>query len=235
MVQAMNGEITYGTSRIPYIVKFSDRKTLGITVTPEGEVSLHAPVGTTITQIEDKLRKRARWIIKQQLYFRSFGERTPEKKFISGESHYYLGRQYILRVSEGKCNSAKYKGRCFEVVCTSKSKAMLLMKEWYRKRAKIKFAEIAEPIIGRFAKYGVSPSSLYIQEMNNRWGSCTPKGKIILNTELIKAPKPCIEYVITHELCHLVHNDHTKAFFELLQTEMPDWERWKVKLEKIMY
>ena len=85
-----------------------------------------------------------------------------------------------------------------------------------------------------FEKYGVAPSSLYIQEMDNRWGSCTPKGKIILNTQLIRAPRPCIEYVITHELCHLLHPDHTKAFWELLQKEMPDWERWKNKLERFM-
>ena len=85
-----------------------------------------------------------------------------------------------------------------------------------------------------FEKYGVTPSSLYIQEMENRWGSCTPKGKIILNAQLIKVPRPCIEYVITHELCHLVHPDHTKAFWELLQKEMPDWERWKNKLERFM-
>ena len=64
--------------------------------------------------------------------------------------------------------------------------------------------------------------------------SCTPKGKIILNAQLIKVPRPCIEYVITHELCHLVHPDHTKAFWELLQKEMPDWERWKNKLERFM-
>ena len=83
-------------------------------------------------------------------------------------------------------------------------------------------------------KYNARPSAIYIQEMGNRWGSCTPKGKIILNTELIKAPKPCIEYVITHELCHLLHHDHTKAFFELLEAEMPDWKRWKNKLEKFM-
>ena len=108
------------------------------------------------------------------------------------------------------------------------------MKNWYREHAKIKFAEIAEPIITRFAKYGAKPSAIYIQEMENRWGSCTPKGKIILNTELIKAPKPCIEYVITHELCHLLHHDHTKAFFELLEVEMPDWKRWKNKLESFM-
>ena len=234
MVQTMSGEIIYGTLAIPYNVRFSDRKTLGITVTPEGEVILNAPVGTSHKKIEEKLIKRAGWIVKQQNYFLSFGERMPQKQYISGESHYYLGKQYMLRVTEGKPNSAKYKGRYFEVVCTPKSKAADLMKDWYRQRAKIKFAEIAEPIICRFAKYGVAPSSLYIQEMENRWGSCTPKCKIILNTELIKAPKPCIEYVITHELCHLIHRDHTKAFFELLETEMPDWKRWKDKLERSM-
>jgi predicted metal-dependent hydrolase len=140
----------------------------------------------------------------------------------------------MLRITEGKPNYARYRGRYFEVVCSPKSKAAELMKVWYRERAKTKFAEIAEPIINRFVKYGVAPTSIYIQEMENRWGSCTPKGKIILNTELIKTPKHCIEYVITHELCHLVHRDHTKAFYELLSKEMSDWERWKKKLETMM-
>jgi predicted metal-dependent hydrolase len=71
--------------------------------------------------------------------------------------------------------------------------------------------------------------------MATRWGSCTNMGKIILNTELIKAPRPCIEYVITHELCHLLHRSHTKEFYDLLSTEMPDWKRWKIKLEVFMY
>jgi len=235
MVQTMSGEIIYGTISIPYTVNFSNRKSLGISVTPDGKVFLNAPVDAGKSQIEEKLRKRAGWVVKQQLYFRSFGKCTPEKKFISGESHYYLGKQYILRVTEGKPNSVRYKGHCFEVVCSPKSKAAELMREWYRERAKIKFAEIAEPVIQRFKKYGVAPSSIFIQSMSNRWGSCTPKGKMILNIELIKAPKPCIEYVITHELCHLIHRDHTKTFFELLKIEMPDWERWKKKLEMMMY
>lgn len=230
----MSGEITFGTTVIPYRVVFTDRRTLGISVLPTVEVVLQAPCDVTREQIEAKLTKRAAWIIKQQNYFLSFGERTPAKKYISGESHYYLGKQYLLRVTEGKPNSAKYKGRYFEVICSPKSKAEELMREWYRERAKIKFAEIAEPIITRFKRYGVKPSSIYIQEMEARCGSCTPKGKIILNTELIKAPKPCIEYVITHELCHLVHRDHTKAFFELLETEMSDWKRWKERLETFM-
>jgi len=64
--------------------------------------------------------------------------------------------------------------------------------------------------------------------------SCTPKGKIILNPELIKAPKGCIEYVIIHELCHLIHHDHTQKFIDLQSKEMKDWEKWKMKLEKLL-
>lgn len=230
----MEEEIIFGSKKILYNIKFSKRKTLGIKVYPTGCVEVLAPIDATSEAIEQRVLKRVRWIVRQQNYFKQLGERSPEKRFISGESHYYLGRQFLLRVEEGKPNSVRYKGRYFEVVCTPKSKAKELMKEWYREHAKDKFAEYAEPIIAKFAKYGVAPSSLYIQEMENRWGSCTPRGKIILNTRLIMAPRPCIEYVITHELCHLLHPDHTNAFWELLQTEMPDWERWKNKLERFM-
>lgn len=227
--------VIYGTSLIQYVVWYADRKTLGITVHPDGLVIIKAPIDTPKEVIKEKVSKRASWILKQQVFFKSFGNRMPERRYISGESHLYLGKQYLLRVTEGKPNSVCFKGRCFEIVCIPKSKAGTLMQEWYKERSKVKFAEIAEPIIQRFKKYEVEPTSIYIQSMSNRWGSCTPKGKIILNVELIKAPKPCIEYVITHELCHLLHRDHTKAFYELLAKEMPDWERWKNKLEKLLY
>lgn len=230
----MTKKMIYGSTAIEYEVVFSGRKTLGITVLPDGKVIVKAPVGVRMEAVEEKVYKRASWIVRQQDYFRSFGEKKPQKRFVSGESHYYLGRQYILRITEGKPNSAKYKGHYFEVICTPSSKAKELMKAWYRERAKIKFAEIAEPIIQRFKLLGYSPSSLHIQEMRHRWGSCTSTGKIILNTELVKAPVPCIQYVVTHELCHLVHRDHTAAFFDLLTKEMPDWQRWKNKLECFM-
>ena len=230
----MENKIIFGSHKITYNIKSSNRKTLGIKVYPSGNVEILSPIDISKEIIEQHILKRAPWILRQQNYFKQLGEQTPPKRYISGESHYYLGRQFILQIEEGKPNSVKYKGRCFEIVCSPKTKAKELMKDWYKSHAKIKFAEYAEPIIARFSKYGVEPSSLYIQEMENRWGSCTPKGKIILNTRLIMAPRPCIEYVITHELCHLLHPNHTKAFWELLQKEMPDWERWKNKLERFM-
>jgi len=224
-------EIVFGQTVIPYTVIRSRRKTLGIAVSPDCRVTVKAPADVTDEQIENKVAKRVSWIVKQQRYFQSFDEKIPPRHYVSGESHLYLGRQYILRVTEGWPDSIQFKGRSFEIVCSKKTRAGLLMKAWYKVRAKTIFAEIAEPIIQRFKKYGVEPAGFTIQQMANRWGSCTPKGKIILNTALIKAPKPCIEYVIVHELCHLIHRNHTKAFFTLLAREMPDWERWKKRLD----
>ena len=230
----MTDKCNWGEHEINYAITYSNRSTIGILVMPNKEVHIKAPEGSELTLIREKVYKRAGWILKQWRYFDAFGEPSPPKMYLSGESHSYLGRQYMLKVVDGEENRAKYKGRYFEVVCSDRANVAQLMKAWYKERAKVKFAEIAKPIIARFSKYGVEPCSLTIQEMNNRWGSCTVKGKITLNTELIKAPKPCVEYVITHELCHLIHHDHTKAFFELLETEMHDWKRWKNKLEQYM-
>ncbi|NQW75877.1 MAG: M48 family metallopeptidase, partial [Cytophagales bacterium] len=134
----------------------------------------------------------------------------------------------------GKEESVKLKGKFIEVTASEKSRAKDLLKDWYLQNAQIKFHAFAAPLIDKFKKHKVEPSSVVILEMPTRWGSCTPKGKIILNPELIKAPKGCIEYVIIHELCHLIHLDHTQKFLDLQTREMNDWEKWKMKLEKLL-
>lgn len=230
----MTNFIQFGSKKIDFQLSFVDRKSLGITITPEMEVIVKAPFNTSLVKVKEKIKKRAAWIIKQQNFFLGFYPKTPKRKYISGETHLYLGRQYRLKVTLGKKNEVKYKGRFIEVITKDKKKAKELLHEWYRIKAKEKFAEIAEPHIQQFKKHKVSPKGLFIQEMKTRWGSCTTKGKIILNPELIKAPKTCIEYVIVHELCHLVHHNHTQKFIDLQTKEMPDWEKWKLKLEDIL-
>ena len=109
-----------------------------------------------------------------------------------------------------------------------------MVDDWYLQNAKNKLHVIAEELIEKFKKYNVEPTSIVLREMPTRWGSCTAKGKIILNPELIKAPKGCIEYVIIHEICHLIHHDHTQKFLDLQTREMPYLEKWKMKLEKLL-
>tara|TARA_R110001599_G_scaffold280408_1_gene481614 strand:+ start:11436 stop:12131 length:696 start_codon:yes stop_codon:yes gene_type:complete len=230
----MMNSIQFGSKKIEYQLLFSSRKTLGITVTPDMQVIVKAPENTPNEKVEEKVRKRAAWIIKQQSYFLSFHPKTPARRYVNGETHLYLGRQYRLNVKIGSKESVKYKGRFIEVTAKDNSRVKDLVNKWYRDHAKRKFSEIAEPIIADFKKHKVEPSELYIQDMPKRWGSCTPKGKIILNPELIKAPRACIEYVIIHELCHLIHHDHTQKFFDLQTKQMPDWVKWKDRLEEIM-
>ena len=230
----MIAAIQFGSRMIDFRLEYSDRKSLGITVTPEMEVLVKAPVDTAMEKVKDKIRKKAPWIIKQQSFFLSFQPKTPQRKYISGETHLYLGRQYRLQIQIGKEESVRLKGKFIEVTASEKIRAKDLLIDWYLQHARIKFPAIAATLIGKFKKYKVEPSSIVLRNMPTRWGSCTPKGKIILNPELIKAPKGCIEYVIIHELCHLIHHDHTRKFLDLQTKEMKDWEKWKMKLERLL-
>ena len=230
----MTDSLQFGSCVIEYTLAFTARKTLGITVTPEMDVIVKAPQDTPLEKIRQHVKMKAPWIIKQLSFFLSFHPKTPTRKYVSGETHLYMGRQYQLKVTLSKKNEVKYQGRFIEVFTAEKENAEILLTRWYKKRAEIKFTEIAEPLVEKFKKYNVVPKGIYIREMPRRWGSCTAKGKVILNPELIKAPRPCIEYVIIHELCHLIHHDHTNRFFELQSKEMPDWRRWKDALEKLL-
>lgn len=233
MGQVKDG-IQYGSVFIGYDVEFVRRKTLGIRVLPDGSVLVKAPSDVTLQQIREKVHKRAGWILRQKRFFEAFGIPTTGRRYVSGESHLYLGRQYMLRVIESNTNAVHYQNNILEIECRHKKDAGVLLQTWYRQRANVKFQEYAVLIMEHFSVYGVKPRQISIRKMDRRWGYCTVNGDIFLNPQLIRAPKGCIEYVIIHEMCHLVHRNHTKDFYALLAKEMPHWEKWKTKLEKIM-
>ncbi len=237
----MTEAIQFGSRTIDFRLEYSDRKSLGVTVTPEMEVLVKAPTDTSLEKVKEKIRKKAPWIIKQQSFFLSFQPKTPTRKYISGESHLYLGRQYRLKVINDKLKvkreEVKLKGQFLEVFTLDISKAKELLGKWYSEKANEKIKPLAEELFNDFIlknNLSLITFNFSLRNMPTRWGSCTPKGKIILNPELIKAPKGCIEYVIIHELCHLKHHDHTQKFFDLQAKEMKDWEKWKMKLEKLL-
>lgn len=226
--------IDFGSKRIDFALEFSDRKSLGITVTPDLYVTVKAPMETSLEKVKARLKKKAPWIIKQQSFFLSFHPKTPARKFVRGETHLYLGKQYRLKIIIDDDEIVKLKGKFIEVKTTERSKVKDLVQKWYLQNAKSKFHLFAYELIQNFKEYKVEPASIVLRDMSMRWGSCTPKGKLILNPELIKAPKGCIEYVIIHELCHLIYRNHSQKFFDLQTKEMPDWIKWKMKLEKLL-
>lgn len=227
----MKKTIRYGSQKIEFDLRFNHRKTLGITVTPEMEVIVTAPLKASMKRINALVAKRAPWILKQQSFFLAFYPKQPPKRYISGETHLYLGRQYRLKIRKGRREEVKLHGRFIDVSCIKQLRVKQLLKSWYLYLAELKFVSLLD----KWAEdFDILPPKVAIREMPKRWGSCTVNGKVILNPELIKAPTGCIEYVIVHELCHLVHRNHSQKFIMLQSKIMPDWERWKMRLERLL-
>ncbi|HWK03800.1 MAG TPA: SprT family zinc-dependent metalloprotease [Puia sp.] len=223
--------IRYGAVDIEYALVFNVRKTLGIRVFPDCRVQVVAPLQTDISTIEEKIRTKAAWIIRQQRAYQSFLPHTPERLFVNGETHLYFGRQYKLRVEHCLVDKVKlFRGRLI-ICCRQVSDPKNVLNKWYKEKAVTHFHEILQKILLQFKDRIISKPILQVRAMHKRWGSCTPSGRIILNPELIKASRGSIEYVIIHELCHLVYRNHTKAFYRLQEKVMPDWKKWKEKLE----
>ena len=228
----MNGAIHYGDSRIDYRLLFCRRKTMEIAVHPDGSVVVKAPENTAVEQIEKKLGKRARWVIKQRLYFKQFQPRTPPRCYVNGETHLYLGRQYRLRSAKGKENSVRLSSGYFHVTTRSKptpEKIKRLLDLWYLEKACIQFADSLSRCHRKFTEEPYP--QLSVRKMRRRWGSLSLRGRLTLNVDLIRAPKECIDYVITHELCHFKHHNHGPRFYRLLDSIMPDWKKVKHRLE----
>lgn len=230
----MEHQLTFGSRLIHFTLNYKERKSLGIKVHPDGKVEVLSPLTATQAEVLQKVRQKASWIIRQLDYFDSYKPATPARRFVNGETHLYLGRQYRLKIVSDVENAVKaYRGQMWmHAVDTEPEALKQQLNKWYKQRAIIVFNELLEEALPKFNRYKVKVSSLSIRHMRKRWGSCTPAGKIMLNTELIKAPKGCIEYVIVHELAHLVHHNHTKAFQSLLSRILPDWQKWKERLER---
>lgn len=230
--------LQYGEHQIDFTVVRRERKTLEIAVEPDMSVVVTAPLDAAVEAIEAKVRKRAAWIMRQQRFFAQFMPRTPERQYVAGETHLYLGRHYRLKVVP-HIQAAVKLIRGFIVVHTHQPARPEVTRElveaWYRERGHVKFAERLEITLQRFPlPEAFRPKGLIIRQLEQRWASMSPSGRLLVNRRLIQAPVDAIDYVITHELCHLAHPHHGAAFFELLDSVLPDWRRRKERLERFM-
>ncbi len=235
--EPVRGTVHYAGQSINYRVRQTARKTLAISVNSDGDVEVAAPNGTNQAAIERRLLRRAGWIVQQVRYFDQFRPRTPKRRYVGGETHLYLGRQYRLKIEEGEVDGVRLQNGFFRVaVCGEASPERIgsLLAGWYRERANTKLTERFEAVTARFARLLPDSPTLVVKSMQRRWGSYSAKGRITLNIDLVRAPPPCIDYVIVHELAHGRHPNHGRAFYDLMSHMMPDWERRKLALERIL-
>lgn len=233
----MHRSFTYAGHVLPYRVKFSGRGTLSISVLPDGAIEVIAPRGTTGHEVQLRLRKRGRWIVRQRRYFEQFQPRTPERKYVGGETHLYLGCQYQLKRIDAEREEVKLRSGLLCVMVRERAgseRLQELVKEWYRSKAEVKLRERFDATRRKFKRLIATTPELLLRPMKLRWGSHTPAGRIILNYDLVRAPSPCIDYVVAHELAHVVHPNHGAAFFRLLESVVPDWQHRKQRLERLL-
>lgn len=237
-----SGRVFYGDEAISFsVVERSARKTLGIEVHPDGRVLVLTPRNCDDATIDEKVRLRARWISRQLAMFARYERHTAPRQYLSGESHRYLGRQYRLRVRASDLSVISE-----QVTLTRNNmivsgpgvlppeKVKELLHRWYLGRARELFEVVLTEVFHWFGRRGFSKPRVSVREMRSRWGSLSPGGQMTMNSRLIQAPRPCIEYVIVHELCHLVHRDHGSEFFSTLGQVMPDWPARKQRLEEAL-
>ena len=229
----MTGTLTWGTNTIRYEVCFlASRQTLAIEVHPDSRVLVRAPLDCPEALIAERVQKRAAWISRQLAEFDRYRPRTPARQYVNGESHLYLGRQYRLKLISEEAASVKLTRGQLLVALPGEpdpERIKALLHRWYLDRARAVFSDVLDASLRQF-KFVEQPR-LSVRVMKSRWGSLSPAGTMTLNVNLVRAPRPCIEYVVTHELCHTSHRDHDARFFKLLSQVMPDWEQRKQRLE----
>ena len=225
-------EYKYGSKIIKAEIQYSNRKTLDLRVFPEGNVIVTAPLNTVDYKILEKVKLKSKWILQQQRTFELYKPFTAEKLYIPGETHRYLGRQYKLvinKIKKGRTSFNLSKG--LMTITTKSNDTEKLINQYYKLKADEVFGKILSDLLIEFPIFTTYNISLKHKMLKKRWGSCSTDGNILLNTELIKASKNCIEYVILHELCHLINPNHSKAFYNLLTELLPNWQKIKNKLE----
>jgi len=230
--------LRYAGLAIPFHVQFRARKLLAITVHPEMKLEVSAPREAALDRVLAKVEKQARWIVRQWRFFEQYRPPQPGRRYVSGETHVYLGRQYRLKVKVGTNEGVKLIGRFLHVLVNNwedAERVRKLLEDWYRAHAQRVFAHRLQGCLelARSLRLATNPN-LLIRKMKKRWGSCTKAGNILLNLELVKVPVHCIDYVIVHELCHLKAHNHGKEFYRLLSRCLPDWAARKKRLESIV-
>lgn len=232
---ALRRLLEFGETTIEYDVTFAERKTLAIDVHPDLQVTVAAPEGTSLAVIDGRVRRRAPWILRQQRELELYLPHTPPKRFVSGETHRYLGRQYRLKVTEGERTWVKLTRGYLHVTTAAKADTDTVrqqVEDWYLKQARRVFQERVDVMLPRFRQLDIATPELTIKSLDARWGSCSDAGVITLNLKLIQVPKPYIDYVIVHELCHLLEHNHSRRFYLLLDRTMPDWHERRKQLNE---
>ncbi|MCZ8517562.1 SprT family zinc-dependent metalloprotease [Paenibacillus filicis] len=213
-----------------YIIQRSaKRRKLTITVERDRSIVVHAPEGTSDEKIQQVVESKRQWIYEKIGHPQKYQElpHAPGKETVSGESALYLGRQYRIEVIKTDANEIQFSQRF--LIPAKLAKQAEALREWYIGKAKEK---IVPRVMHHAHQLGVDVAMVKIVDNRYRWGSCTVNDNVNFNWRLIKAPMFVIDYVIVHELAHLIESNHTPRFWNIVRAQTPKMEKAKAWLKE---
>jgi hypothetical protein len=229
----MVSQIKLGDVAVDVVLK--DIKNVHLSVhPPSGRVRISAPARMSLDTIRVFAISKLPWIRQQQKKLRQQERETP-REYLERESHYVWGRRYLLNLllSEEPSGVLLDHHRLMLIVRPGSKRAAwdALLAQWYRDEIK---AHVPELIAKWERVLGVQVRQVFLQQMKTRWGSCNPRARTIrLNTELAKKPKDCLEYIVLHEMVHLLEPKHGERFVSLMDRFMPRWQFLREKLNRL--
>jgi predicted metal-dependent hydrolase len=198
-------------------------------------VTVRAPIRASLKTIENFVNSRSEWVVK---HLENYNNHTRlNGQIADGEKLLFRGKEYLLRVINGeKAQVLMSDNKIIVTAPVEKNplSAEKAMKKWYYEQAEILIRENFERIFVRYESFGFKPSVITIRSMKRRWGSCSSKGRITINSELVKIDDIYTEYVILHELCHLKQHNHGPEYYKLLSTVFPEWKNVRKELRKYL-
>jgi predicted metal-dependent hydrolase len=235
----MNSTIKFGEREITYQLERKPVKNINLRIRRDCSVYVSANKKVPLDIIKDFLMRKSACILTAiDKYSDRLKFACVAPSYIAGESFRYLGKELRLKITKGE--SKVYSDGVYLYLSAAHAndigKKSKLVNQWYDKQRREIFNTIIEELYPLFRKYNIRKPTLILKEMTTRWGSCQTKRNVItLNKRLIEAPRGCIEYVVMHEFIHFLHPNHSKKFYELLSTLMPDWKERKKVLESVRY
>lgn len=228
--------LPYGDHRIRCEIRRSKQRvkqSVAIHVEPDGRVLIDAPLQAADPEIRLAVTRRLAWIHRRLVEVESRKRLLTPREYVSGETVLYLGRRYRLKVVSTQLeHSVRLRGGYLEVSVSNRSPEVVReeLEKWIRNRAHEVLPQRLAKIAERLKWVKVKPL-ISIRRMSRQWGSCSPKGRIALNVDLMRVPTQCIDYVLLHELCHLKAHNHGPSFYRLLDSHLPNWRQIKGRLD----
>jgi predicted metal-dependent hydrolase len=208
---------------IQYTLQRSRRKTASVYVERDGRVSVLVPEKLTDAQVEQLIESKRRWIYRHVAEWRDLNATRVQREFVNGEGFLYLGRTYRLKlVAEQDVPLMLKDGYfCLRASRDSVRAGQEAFKEFYRQKGA---QRIPQRVTHYQTRMGVRPKSVRVMELKHRWASCSPGGALNFHWKCMMAPPTVIDYVVVHELAHLRHANHTRAFWNLVDKLLPDYQ-----------